>query len=414
MTQVSMIVDARGAHDAFMRAGDVSALVEAWRALEPTLLDTTLRAGMKLGADIATKDGNSLGRIVIAIVSPHECTVDAKTQFAIVAVRERPQIAAPYRCGTCAAEHVVTYGPFICRRCPEERRRVCDEHVVLLPGSLEGTCPEHHPRCLECDESALIWCPGPKCRSTKAWCEAHIVHRRAGEDDVAYCRSCHEDLFPRCEHDECKAVASLSCRHVTDSGRLCGTRVCPRHATLWQVFGPKRPGLARCREHRSVSQLTPEGVVLQILGACSLKKLRPPSLPSLRYVLMRTGGRNGTLQDALNLVERCPDATPVLGDTIRKLVLRELPGWRKAAADSEAAQAESFAALLSWLTSVGRHSAATTAQVTGWGRPRVSKTGILERRGMLFVRVDPRFFPREARDQASRQLGFDVRLERQP
>lgn len=425
MSVVTIVVDAREADRAFLPRGDVGRLVETLRALESALSGAVLRANTSFTVEVTGPSGDPLGQIAVEVISPPEARVDAGTEFAVVAVRERAHVPATRQCAACARSGRVTFGPFECGSCPDDARHVCDEHVVLLPGSLRthnrltATCPDHHPVCSECGATAIAWCPGPACRSQVAWCARHLVVRDPGPDQVRYCVSCHDTLFPSCGEPGCSAVGSMSCQHLDDSGRFCGVRVCPRHATLWQVFGPQRQGLVRCREHSRVSGLLPQRVMYQVLGACTQledrstgqrRTLHPPSLPGLRYIVMKASNVNPSMAQTLAWAESSPQDSPALRRQIGEVVAGSRRRWRDAAAEVEAGQATAEAKLREWLIGAGRREVADAFVARGWARPRVVEGRQVA--GKLFIQADARYFPLAARQRASADLGFEVRLER--
>lgn len=399
--KVSVVVDAREAEQALFPNGDVSEFVKSWALLEKSLRGSLLRAGHTITADL------DAGRVSFTFVHPSTFVVDETTDFGIVAVRETPTVRTHYRCRVCREGGRRVYGPFICGSCTEDNR-VCDDHVLLLPGSLNPVCQEHSPSCSAkgCSSLADLWCPGPRCRSREAWCRRHAAtHGNSG--DVAFCAGCLEALYPPCAQRDCSAIGSVGCDHVELSGGLCGERMCPRHARVWQVFGPQREGLGRCSRHSRLTGLRPDDILVQALGGSVLRGFRrPPTLASLRYVLMKTTGTNVSMAQAAAIAMETPRHHAALAKQLAQVVRENQDAWKRQANDTEETIRVHFAQLQAWLRTRGETNALTTLRATGWGRPRGTEPG------KLFVQGEARYFPRALRDQASEALGFSIRMER--
>ena len=163
MTGISLVVDARNVSADMFPDGDIRQFLGQWADLEQRLQGRALQAGNSFSVRV---DDGELRMEVTYPLTP--VLVDERTRFGIVAVRERPSVRRVYQCATCRREHKRIYGPFICQRCPQEDRRVCDQHAVVLPGSLTerrsliARCPQHQPACKDCGAAAAIWCPGPR------------------------------------------------------------------------------------------------------------------------------------------------------------------------------------------------------------------------------------------------------------
>jgi hypothetical protein len=125
----------------------------------------------------------------------------------------------------CRNDGRSTYGPFVCQPCRDQGLdgRVCDQHVVILDGSMRSHCKLHAPQC-ECGHLATFWCQGINCRRKRAWCEQHRRAHRT-DPDRSYCDSCYALEFPKCEQAGCERVGSLECEYV-DSVTLAILRIC--------------------------------------------------------------------------------------------------------------------------------------------------------------------------------------------
>lgn len=415
MTIIRLTVDARGMASRFLPPGDVSKLVDLWHDFEPHLRGYTLEAGQVLPAEPRDSQG-PLGTLKFQVEYPRSAQVDETTQFEIVSILERPRIAAIYRCATCQREENVTYGPFVCNGCPSHAARVCDNHVLLLPGSLTGRCPGHTPIC-SCGQRAVAWCPGPQCRGGVAWCVTHLVSHAGRDHEVKYCQVCYSTRFPACSRQGCHEVGSMRCQWVDDRGRSCAQNVCPRDATLWQVFGPARPGLVRCSEHSAVLAQRPDEMVYQILAHSVLqRKLKHtrssrdeiPSLGGFRYILAKPGRINPTVAEALAHVTQSAARAPALRKDIEAIVFRNHAQWRKFVEATEGAQNAAFERLINWIRSNGDQRALPTLASKGWVRARD------DRPAALIISVDARFFPAARRTMAEQSLGFTIIARREP
>lgn len=404
MTGISLAVDARNLTADLFPDGDIRQFLRHWADLEQLLRGKVVQAGTPFA--VRTDDG-VLQMEVIYPLTP--VTVDERTEFGIVAVRERSSIRNVYQCATCRREGKRTYGPFICKQRYQDRtfcdQRVCDEHTVVLPGSLTARCPRHEPVCQDCGSPGAVWCPGPRCDSHKAWCRRHSA-THTSEPTMSYCLPCLAALFPPCGVSNCDKVGSISCDHITHDGRPCDARRCPRHAKRWQVFGPHAEGLGRCEVHERLRGLPAQELIYQVLGACAVRHMRAPSLPSLRHMLMKLTEQNRDMDNVLALATARPGfAAASVQRQIAALVDRNEPGWVKVAAAAAASLEERTAQLKDWLNRQGNYQAASYLAGKHWVRPRDGRPGT------LFVACDARLLPRPWRDAASAALGFDVRLE---
>lgn len=395
---VTLSVDLREADDRFLPRGDVLRLVNLWQDFEQSLYGHSLSAGQTVNLEPLAADGTSLGRVAVTVEHPARVSVTSETQFEIVSVIERPRVIPVYQCRSCRQDDHTVYGPFACRYCPRDDARVCDNHVRLLPGSLEGTCPEHAPRC-ECGAFATAYCVGPRCRSGRAWCDAHARRR----DESSYCTQCYDTKFPSCIEPGCRAVGSLACQHLDAVGRPCGRIVCPRHATTWQVFGPERPGLARCTVHAAVMAQTPMEMVYQILGNASPRdRGRVPRIAGFRYILAKPGRINPTEAEALRIVLDAARTAPALRSGIQELVDAHLPRWEKEINEGAASVAAAVSRLTAWMQINGAGSAVASLVGVKWLPARAGKPDT------LLIRVDRRYFNFATRQRAEAGLGFSI------
>ena len=402
MTRVSLVVDARGLPDSFFADGSVTSFMRIWGRLEAGMRGDTLRPGQVIPVNLDE------GRFTFEVISPPgETTVTADVHFGVVAVRERLTVREAYRCATCWRRGDEKYAPFICQSCPDRRQRVCDEHAVVLPGSLEATCPAHAPACAAegCGQPAMARCPGPDCRSRRGWCARHAA-AHSSDPRTRYCLPCLARLFPACGRPGCDGLGSVSCDHLDAAGELCGGRRCPRHARRWQVFGPHKEGLGRCDRHANVTSLSPDAMLYQIIGGCTVGKQRLPNLRGLRHVLMKGHRRQWALDEvyrvALAVPGQCP---PLVREQVSRKIENRQAGWTAEIVGDSEAVAIHTEELRRWLRANGNPAAADGLTRGSWTIPREGRLGTLR------VRCDPRILPLRWREAAGQQLGFDVRLE---
>jgi hypothetical protein len=399
MTGISLAVDARDLSSDLFPNGDIGPFLEHWTDLEERLRGQRLEPGTSFSVRLP---GGELRMDVVSLLAP--VVVDERTEFGIVAVRERSSVRSTYQCGTCRRASQRTYGPFICTQCPKSDQRVCDQHAVVLSGALTARCPQHAPAC-DCGTPAVIWCPGPLCHGRHAWCRMHSA-AHASEPATAYCLPCLAELFPPCGVGRCDAIGSIACDHLSADGRPCDARRCPRHAKRWQVFGPHAEGLGRCEVHASLRGQPANELIYQVLGACAVRDQRPPTLASLRHMLMKLTDRNRTMREVYSLATAAPAATPPgLQRPVSNLVSKQKQRWHDDAVRSEESVDQRTAELRAWLNQHHNYQAAAALEGKTWVRPRA------DRPGMLFVAIDARLLNRQWRDAASTALGFDVRLE---
>jgi hypothetical protein len=398
---VSLLVDTRSAtRDPF--ASDLRDFLKEWNDLEPILVGKSLRNGFRF--KVQTK---GLGDLFIEILSPiGETVIDSSTEFRIVTVIEERKVLPAYQCSSCMAQGEKTYGPFICAYCQGGRNRVCDDHGVLLPGSLTATCPTHRRQCEECGLSADVWCPGPRCRSNRSWCSAHSKAHQS-DQNTHYCGPCYDELFPTCAMVQCRGTGYNTCSFVDSSGQACRARCCPRHTWRWQVFGPQRIGLALCAQHSSRRSSTAQETVQRILLSCALLRCKPPSLPGLVHASVKATGQSQDPDTILKLCLAVGSAAPAsMRKDVGDMVATATPPWRKQLSTRQEAQAEKTAAVVAWLRTHGDSRAAEGLAVRNWSPPRD------DRPGTLYVFCDARYFSRQARDQAAAALGFEIRIVR--
>lgn len=295
------------------RPGGAEAFQALWSDIERVLGGRVLTSGRAHEIRHATR--GTIRIRVIAQSSPPP-TVDGTTQFAIHSVLEPP--ALRHRCSVCLQSGITRYGPFVCSASREagEERRLCDDHVVILDGSLRPFAPDRRPSCRGSGAPATFWCLGPDCWGRVAWSDGYRrVH--PGDPDAAYCPSCYAELFPACSHPGCDGTGSVRCEFVdADDHSVCGVRMCPPHARRWQVFGPRIEGFGLCPRHASVDRLSEAGIVEAIvLGTAARRRAaagphgagtRGASLPSpqaFQHILRKAKGSALELRQIAGLVE---------------------------------------------------------------------------------------------------------------
>ncbi len=296
---VEIMLDLRGYE---RRLQGPAAFIEFWEKLSPAL------QGRPLVADKPYELEHGSGSIRFTVIRNPPAQVTDQTRFAVHSLLEPPQLK--YTCDLCRNEKRNVYGPFVCPLCKDAGGdgRVCDNHVVILDGSMRSVCRTHAPQCA-CGTPATFWCQGPECRRRKAWCDTHRKRHR-NDPDHSYCEQCYAQLFPACEHAGCASVGTLACEFI-DSKTLepCERRACPSHMQRWQVHGPDEEGLALCSRHRGVRLLADDGLIFQIILGTATRRLRLPRSPqlptlqSVRHILRKARGRSYDLHEIARLFE---------------------------------------------------------------------------------------------------------------
>jgi len=265
--------------------------IDLWQLLAPTMEGQALSAGKSY--NIAHPQHGKIGITLITV--PPECAVfRSETPFAIHSVLEQPVVH--YACATCRKEGRRQYGPFVCQRCRDDRNetRLCDQHVVVLDGSMASFCTEHHP-VSPTGEQAIFWCMGPQCRNKQVAWGPSDRHVHPNDSDYFYCPGCYEELFPQCTgFANCKDTGSNACEFVDPtSEKRCGTRLCNIHVRRWQIYGPHRLGLSLCNTHRRVSGFSDAPVAYEVVAGSAMRggASRLPTLGAVRHILQNARGR---------------------------------------------------------------------------------------------------------------------------
>lgn len=332
---------------------DEDACRRLWEQVEPELIGRDLRADDTV---MVRRPEGVIGAVVLESAGGPTWP---DTTFAVCGVLERPKLV--HRCGPCADQGQVRYGPFACAGCGSDTRSVCDEHVVILDLTFaKATCPAHVPSC-ECGSTATFWCSGPSCKRGQAWCDQHR-RRHPGDELISYCPGCYDRRFPTCSAATCGSIGSMSCEFGTGAG-FCRTRVCPGHAFRWQVYGPGRRGLVLCAGHHAqLPALAPDELVRQVMSGTLGRRrgrLRTPRLPRLslfQHIFINVQRRLLTvpqLYDVTDQVyrERRADRP------FTALVEEHRPGWERERDQARIAERDGqlqFGRLCQALTDLGR------------------------------------------------------------
>ena len=263
-TTIDVVLDLRESRRLPANANDFLSL---WGELEERMNGASLQGSPSW--QIETPTWGACG-LLLADPSAAPGLVTDDTPFVVRSVLEPSRVV--YKCATCLASKREEYGPFICNACTAEgaEDRVCDEHVVLLDGSLRATCPRHKPNCSSCGSAATFWCRGPRCRGTTAHCDRHRRFH-PGDQAISYCPECYAVKFPECGQTGCTATGSLACDFVSqDTLKMCGARACSQHAFRWQLLGPHKRGPVLCPDHKkALPSLSREQLVFQIVATAS-------------------------------------------------------------------------------------------------------------------------------------------------
>ncbi|MEV4638079.1 KH domain-containing protein [Actinoplanes sp. NPDC049548] len=379
-----------------------------WAEVEPELIGRDLRPDQTI---TVRRPGGVIGATVLESDLGAGWT-GPDTTFAVCGVLERPKLL--YRCGPCADAGQVRYGPFLCSGCgsTDTRRRVCDDHVVILDLSFaKATCPAHVPAC-ECGRTASFWCTGPGCGSGKAWCDQHR-RRHPGDELISYCRGCYDRRFPDCSTGGCRSIGTLSCEFQAGAGS-CRTRVCPGHAFRWQVYGPARRGLVLCpAHHQRLPSLAADELVRQVISGTLGRRRgrsRVPKLPRLslfQHIFINVQKRLLTVPQLYDLADQVYRADR----SLTALIDEHRPGWQRERTDAITAERDGqhhFARLGQELTAMGHGDMVA----------RISFSIFKPHAGELWVRVPQdlkgRFIgTRGATINALRQrIGLQINLEK--
>ena len=262
------------------------------------------------------------GQIGFTIISvPQDFSVVTKdTRFAIHSVLEQPVVH--YKCLVCRS-----YGPF---RCAEKgcEKRLCDQHAVILDGSMRAYCPEHEPKCKGSGAKATFWCDGIRCRGRVAWSESYRV-RHPNDPDHWYCPDCYALEFPRCGTYGCQDTGTTRCQHIDEvSGKSCNRSLCNRHVRRWQIYGPHKLGVALCPEPARIRQYGEQKILYQMVAVTTrriLKRQRKrrsqqqdfiamPTLMSIRHIFINASNQVYSPIDIDQRLERFQQELQASGD----------------------------------------------------------------------------------------------------
>jgi hypothetical protein len=335
--------------------------------------------------------------------------VNSATPFAIHSLLEPP--APDQRCRLCVRDGRRTPSSLRCAFCKKDSQ-ICEEHAILVAGSLKAFCLEHAPAC-ECGEPAAAVCRGPRCEPEggRMFCRPHLV-AHPNVPDIAYCSACYAALFPPCDVSGCDGIGGIECLHM-DPGteEPCRRRLCPRHAHRWQVFGPHRIGLGRCDAHSVLRALDDLAVIFQIVAGTALLRAKVsserrgrihlPTLPAVRRILMKSRNRLYEVVDVNRLFdlleEELQGPTP-LRQHMRELVAENREVRSRAIAkheDEKDAGRQIFARIQDELRGMGLAEVAASLVFTdyrpSWGakgsRPGRAPDPQPEFAGCVFVRL---------------------------
>lgn len=305
--------------------------ISFWNFFVPLLVGKNLESGVT--REIERPQQGSFRISVISNFSG-SLQITENTKFAIRSILEKSR--SKRFCAECQRRGQSQFGIYSCQNCYELRQNdwLCDDHAVILHGGMalktppRASCPTHAPLC-SCQQKAVYWCQGPNCKAKVAWCGQHCK-QHPNDESIFYCPKCYETVFPACNSEKCKNTATGFCEHITDDGKSCGRRLCSRHISRWQIYGPHKIGLGLCYEHRQIAHLEDSQIIYQIVAATAVRKIREPrafhdlpSLQSVNHIFLKVRNRNYGL-DAVNrlfvdIIARTGNQTP-LQSTMRKLL----------------------------------------------------------------------------------------------
>ncbi|HST51502.1 MAG TPA: KH domain-containing protein [Pyrinomonadaceae bacterium] len=327
---VEVILDLRQYSE---RVEGASGFINLWRALAPALEGQRLDAGRSY--NVADPERGKVG-ITLVNVPPDHSICRPETPFAIHSVLE-PSIVY-YACATCKQEGRRQYGPFVCQPCRDEHKetRLCDEHVVILNGSMASFCVRHRP-VSPSGEPATFWCAGPQCRRRQVAWGPSDQRAHPNDPDYLYCAGCYAEMFPRCDAaPNCEETGSNSCEFVDPaSERGCGVRLCNRHVRRWQIYGPHRLGLSLCPAHRRTSSLSDAQVAYEVVAGSAMRRgnaWRLPTLGSVRHILQNARGRFYELpaiQELFRSLARSYSGNTRLQSEMVRMIREREPLWQR-------------------------------------------------------------------------------------
>ncbi len=302
-SKVEVVLDVRGARQDLQ--GPMQ-FVQLWGKLEPALYGRSLRPGEIFELGESKEDSYKL-EIIRVVPDGAVCSPD--TAFAIRDVVDQPRLI--HACGACKESGQSRYGPFLCSHGHggDRRYRLCEDHVVLLDGSLQAFCSDHVPAC-DCGDLAVgvcaAGCAKPMC------CDRHLI-AHSSSPELRFCRDCHDRLFPSCHVSKCEGVGEIVCLHVDRAtGKVCDQKFCSAHGRRWQVFGPHKIGLGRCPEHSRTRGQQEAALVEQIvLGTAVMRArvphwrqrlVRVPSPRAIGHIVLKSRGSKCGLDEVERIV----------------------------------------------------------------------------------------------------------------
>jgi hypothetical protein len=385
------------------------AFLGLWQRAEAALAGKALMPSTRLSVPIPGV--GDVGVEILAVPGGQPVVVTADTPFAIHSLLEPPP--PDQRCRLCVRDGRRTPGALRCALCKRDSQ-ICEEHAVLVAGSLKAFCLEHAPAC-GCGEPAAAVCRGPRCEPEggRMFCRPHLV-AHPNIPDVAYCSACYTALFPPCSVSGCDGIGGIECLHVDPSTEEpCRRRLCPRHAHRWQVFGPHRIGLGRCDAHSALRTLDDVTVIFQVVAGTALLRAREkperrgrihlPTLPAVRHILMKSRNRLYEVADVnrfFDLLEEKLQAQTPLRQSMRGLVDENREARSRAIAkheDEKGAGRQIFARIQNELRDMDLDEVAASLVFTDYrparggkgSRPGGAPAPQPELAGILFVRLEP-------------------------
>lgn len=293
-----------------------------WQMFAPRMIGKNLESGVTREIEHQPR-----GTFRLSVMSSFfgSALITENTKFAIRSVLEK----SPNKriCAACRRAGQDKYGIYSCAVCFQEKQDdwLCDDHAVILHGGMmlevppRANCQNHAPLCF-CRQRAVYWCEGPGCEKKVAWCGQHCK-RHPNDSGIFYCPNCYERVFPACNNTMCKNTATGFCEFI-EVDKSCGRRLCSRHISRWQIYGPHKIGLGLCQEHRRIKELNETQIIHQMVAATAVRKLNEPrgfhSLPSLQsvnHIFLKTQKHNFGLpainQMFVEITSRTGNQTPI-------------------------------------------------------------------------------------------------------
>lgn len=305
--------------------------ISFWNSFAPLLVGRNLESGVT--REIERKPQGTF-RISVMSAIHGSVLITENTRFAIRSILEKSRTKR--FCAECRRSGQNQFGIYSCPTCYQANQEdwLCDSHAVILHGGMaldkppRANCQDHAPLC-SCRQKAVYWCQGPNCRRKVAWCSQHCK-QHPNDAGIFYCPKCYEKFFPACYNEMCKNTATGICEYITIDGKSCERRLCSRHISRWQIYGPHKIGLGLCQEHCRIKNLQDSQIIYQIVAATATRKMNEPrafhdlpSLQSVKHIFLKARSRNYGLEAVnqmfVDIIARTGNQSPLQSSMMKLL-----------------------------------------------------------------------------------------------